>query len=226
MILLFFMAALFPTASMAQEKSPCAPWEILVARHSLKYHPDKDKPATRTVPRRAHCRDRYRLASTIGPRVQSPSAWSQEEFNILLEAFADVSPYLVRHLPTKIARISMHGHPDNPEAWSPLTDTLWVTDAFFKIPFRTRVLDHELAHILFNRGMTKAERAIFSLASGWRAINRIPVPPGKPFRPDSSDSTTEDFANHVEWVLHGSGEPPPADKALPDLIRSILEAHK
>ncbi len=100
----------------------------------------------------------------------------------------------------------MGGDPKNPASVIPLSKVLIVYDNFFKRPDKTDILVHEVAHLAI-LDLTQKELLGFVKSSGW-TIDRekgIKRPPKVLVLPDSSESASEDFANHVE-IYHSNPE--------------------
>ena len=117
-----------------------------------------------------------------------------------------VPPWLRKYKFSEIHRGSVGGDLKNPASVIPLSKVLIVYDNFFKRPDKTDILIHEVAHLAI-LDLTEKELLGFVKSSGW-TIDRekgIKRPPKVLVLPDSSESASEDFANHVE-IYHSNPE--------------------
>lgn len=81
-----------------------------------------------------------------------------------------------------------------------------VFDDFFVRQNKTEILVHEVAH-LATLDLSETELVGFVKSSGWVVDRKkgIKRPPEVLLLPDSSDSASEDFENHVE-IYHSNPE--------------------
>ena len=211
----FFPVLLLILSDTISAKEPiCHPWEIPVKAHKVKKYKKKDGITVRTTNRKAHCREKWRLANVNPAKLKNKSKllkpkyklrkWTEEDKLTILENLSTV-PDSLSSLPVNtIIRVKSAGHKDNPASSEIKQNTIVIADPYFKSFQKSEILIHELAHFEFMK-LTNQEIGEFLSLSGWTleepsliARKATIIPPKKLILADSDNSIEEDFANCLE----------------------------
>jgi len=207
MISLIVKHVLLLWALMPLSLFACLPHEIYVRSHNVETYRRSDGTFVKEHFRSGHCRDLPRsnyFADTssqtfknISPKIKK---WTNAEKALVSKQMSLLPPWLAKYTVKEILRADSDGT-SNPASSIPLTKTILIFDHFFKLKDQYVIL-HEMAHIaLWDLEVSLVEE--FASASGWviNTTKNLPItrtPPRKLLLPDSSESISEDFANHVE----------------------------
>lgn len=125
--------------------------------------------------------------------------WKKSEKDILNKALEGLPPWLKKYKLNEILRgTKMKNNLKNPAAAIPFSKTLIVFDIFFKMTNQKEIIIHELSHLAVYDVDALLLKS-FVETSGWTyGEEGKPIPPKVVILPDSQDSPSEDFANHVE----------------------------
>lgn len=191
----------FPFRSFA-----CLPNQIHVREHWVNSYVKEQGTKVTAHNRSEHCREirghSYFQNSTSKDFKNLKTnfkAWNEIEKGLLNKEFENLPLWLKRYKLTEILRAdSQRGNPENPAMAYPATKTLIVFDKFFTMSNKRDIVIHELSHIaIWDINPDQSEK--FFKANGWiYEKGKLPKPPNKLLIPDSGNSPTEDFANHVE----------------------------
>lgn len=186
----------------------CLPHEIYVKPHKVNLYKRADETKVREYLRSGHCRELQResyfrdLSSqkfkSISPKLKK---WGDAEKAITTKYMSQLPVWLAKYAINEMLRADTDGT-KNPASSIPLTKTILLYDAFFKSNDQKNILIHEMAHIaLWDIEVAQVEN--FARLSGWDLkktknsdIKRSP--PQKVLLPDSVESISEDFTNHIE----------------------------
>jgi hypothetical protein len=205
MILPFIKIAFALIFYIPQLLLACLPHEIYIKSHQVNSYERSDGTKVQEYARLGHCRElprsNYFKDSTsqkfknINPKIKS---WNGTEKNLVLKVMAKLPKWLAAYRIKEILRADSDGT-KNPAASIPSSKTLIIYDSFFTSIDQKSIITHELAHIaLWDLDATQVED--FSRLSGWEVKKdlNLRIPPKKLLLPDSLESISEDFANHVE----------------------------
>jgi len=183
----------------------CAQNEIYVREHQVAPYKRGDQTAVSGYQRRGYCRElsheNYFQNSTTQKMKGAPlkiKKWSETEKKIVQSHVDTLPNWLARYRFSEVLRAQTDGTA-NPASTIPYTKTIIIFDQFFKMNNQRDIITHEVAHIaVWDLDASGAEE--FAVASGWSLDlkKRQRRPPPNPLAPDSVDSITEDFANHIE----------------------------
>lgn len=208
MISLIVKHTLLLWAFMPLSLFACLPHEIYIKSHHVESYRRSDGTFVKEHFRSGHCRDLPRsnffadkssqTFKNISPIIKK---WTNSEKTLVLRQVSLLPPWLAKYAVKEFLRADSDGT-SNPASSIPLTKTILIFDSFFKHNDQRHVILHEMAHIaLWDLAVSQVQE--FASASGWviktsktLSINR--TPPRKLLLPDSSESISEDFANHVE----------------------------
>ena len=185
----------------------CLPHEIYVRSHEVDSYQRSDGTEVKEYHRSGYCRELqrsnyFRDSSTqrfksISPKLKK---WEATEKALVTKQMLLLPPWLAKYSLNEILRADTDGT-KNPASSIPLTKTILIYDAYFKNTDQKHVILHEFAHIaLWDLEKTQVEK--FAKISGWvikvkdSSIQRNP--PLKLLLPDSFETVSEDFANHIE----------------------------
>ncbi len=186
----------------------CLPFEIYIRSQKVNSYHRADGTFVREYYRGGYCRDlpreNYFADSTaqafksISPKIKK---WTPAEKALVTKHISLLPQWLANYALQEVLRADTDGT-SNPASSIPLTKTMLIFDSFFKNKDQRYIILHELAHIaLWDLEASRVEE--FAKTSGWNinvtrnsSITRIP--PVKLLLPDSAESISEDFANHVE----------------------------
>ncbi|MBA2404019.1 MAG: hypothetical protein H0V66_04540 [Bdellovibrionales bacterium] len=194
---------LFSTTIFA---SLCGPHEIYVREQWIESYKKTDGTKVSAHLRKAHCRELTRFnyyqdsTTQIFKKIKTNiKKWKPEEKKIVDEYLAKLPEWMKKYKLSEQLRGDVGGNTNNPAAGIPLTKTLIIFDKFFEASNKLEVLIHEVGHLTI-LDLTNEEMIGFANASGWM-INQekgIKTPPKILVLPDSSESVSEDYANHIE----------------------------
>jgi len=199
-------AILFLLFSTVIFASVCSPHEIYVRKQWIESYNKTDGTNVSAHSWKAHCRELTRFnyyqdstTQTFKKIKTNIKKWKPEEKNVVDEYLAKLPKWLKNYRLGEELRGDVGGNAHNPAAGIPLTRTLIIFDKFFEAPDKLAVLIHEVGHLSI-LDLTNEEMAGFAKSSGW-IIDRkknIKIPPKVLIIPDSSESVSEDYANHIE----------------------------
>lgn len=199
----FIFLILFSSLAFAEL---CGPHEIYVREQWIESYTKTDSTNVRAHARKAHCRELTRFnyyqdstTQTFKKIKTNIKKWKPEEKKVVDEYLGKLPQWLKNYRLGEELRGDVGGNAHNPAAGIPLTRTLIVFDKFFEAPNKLAVLIHEVGHLTI-LDLTNEEMAGFAKSSGW-IIDRkknIKLPPKTLIIPDSSESVSEDYANHIE----------------------------
>jgi hypothetical protein len=183
---------------------PCRPNESYVRKQWINGYIKQDGTKVEAHIRQAHCRlieveNYFQNATTQRFKNLKTSIrpWLESEKKIILDGISILPLWLKKYALKEVLRADIGGHPDNPAATIPQTRTLVIFDKFFKSKDQKSILIHEISHIAFY-DFTPTDLVDFANASGWVLTQKSRFPPIKLLSPDSAESISEDFANHIE----------------------------
>lgn len=208
MISLIVKHVLLLWAFMPLSLFACLPHEIYIRSHHVESYRRSDGTFVKEHFRSGHCRDLPRsnyFADTssqtfknISPKIKN---WTHAEKALVSKQISLLPPWLAKYGVKEILRADSDGT-RNPASSIPLTKTILIFDSFFKLKDQKYIILHEMAHIaLWDLEVSQVEE--FTSASAWdiRTAKNLSVtrtPPSKLLLPDSAESISEDFANHIE----------------------------
>lgn len=194
---------LFSTALFA---SVCGPHEIYVRGQLIQSYKKADGTKVSAHFRKPHCRQLTQFnyyqdstTQTFKKIKTNIKKWKPEEKKVVDEYLSKLPEWLKKYKLGEQLRGDVGGNAHNPAVGIPLTKTIIIFDKFFEVSNKLDVLIHEVGHLTI-LDLTKEEMLGFANASGW-IINRekgIKTPPKILVIPDSSESVSEDYANHIE----------------------------
>ncbi|HXH76456.1 MAG TPA: hypothetical protein VNJ08_15900 [Bacteriovoracaceae bacterium] len=215
MKLLFIKSAFAILFLSPQFLHACLPHEIYVRSHQVSSYDRSDGKKVREYPRSGHCRELPRtnyFQDSSSQKFKSLSTklkkWNDTEKAQVSKQISKLPTWLAKYTIKEMLRANSDGT-ENPASSIPFTKTILFYDAFFKSSDQTNIIIHELAHIpLWDLEVLQIED--FARLSGWEikktrdsTVTRIPHK--KFIIPDSGESISEDFANHIE-VYYSSPE--------------------
>lgn len=215
--ILIFSSLLFSTITFASPL-PCTIWQTRVKAHPVK--PYKNKNGTLVIKKGdtdEHCKLKYPKTEKWQTQFfdgeipgwplkeEMFKSWTQKEKEIVLN-FMSEQPSLFRELDNvKILRGTRSRYRNNPGAAVKKVDAIALYDSFFKSKEKSQIISHELSH-LYTYKMEQDKVLRLLEAMGWESDERTDKPSRSNKVPllkaDSSDSFTEDLANHFEIYLH------------------------
>jgi hypothetical protein len=154
-----------------------------------------------------------RLKAGMPPRWEHKGEklkpWTEEERERVLEALADL-PDLLLGLPVQgIYRLSK-SDPDSENPGAGHGSDIALYDAAFSSDQNlSRVLAHELAHVLYDR-FTQLDARAYNVAARWKVTrtpnrNQVFIPRMDGFvEEDGAEGPNEDFSNNIEYFLFNS----------------------
>lgn len=191
----------------------CQWWQKKWKDHTVSKYPKKDGSQVRSHPRDGHCRDKWPKASFYIERLNNipPPYWSKpdekfktwniQEAEIILEILPKLPPYIEIDNYYFFRAETHKEFKKNPAEIDVKTRSVVLYDIAFKNFYLPSVIVHESAHYLFEKLDHKVIEK-FSDLSGWKTelVNNklIKTPPKSLIIPDSKDSVSEDFSNHLE----------------------------
>ena len=184
----------------------CSPGQIFVRAHSVSSYTRSDGTYVSAYSRAESCRnldENYEFRDSINPIPKGVKTkigpWSKQEKALIEKLLAQLPGWLGRYKLQDILRGNIaKSNEENPATVLPGLKSIVLYDEFFKRKNQKEILIHELAHIaVMECDLDDLES--FYIASGWVTTNdKRSIPPAKVLLPDSKDSKSEDFANHVE----------------------------
>ena len=185
----------------------CLPYQIYVKTHKVDSYTRSDGTRVKEYLRSGFCRDlplhNYFQDTTnqkfknISPKIKH---WNASEKATIHKHITTLPSWLAKYTIGEMLRADSDGS-KNPASSIPITKTMLIYDAFFRANNQQSIVIHEMSHIaLWDLEITEVEK--FAKASGWlikRKNNSTQrIPPHKLLVPDSAESISEDFANHIE----------------------------
>lgn len=208
MVSMFLKILLTAWVFLPKSVLACLPHEIYVKSHHVDSYQRSDGTQVKEYFRSGHCRElqrtNYFVDSTtqtfkgISPKIKK---WNSAEQALVTKQISLLPPWLAKYAIKEMLRADSDGT-INPASSIPLTKTILIFDTFFNQKDPKFVILHEMAHIaLWDLEVSQVEE--FARASGWdlKATKNSSItqkPPSKLLLPDSAESISEDFANHVE----------------------------
>ncbi len=209
-ILLFF------ATSGAQAKTECPDGEHWVYPHFRSAYVRHDGVHVSAAQVRGHCRmnprgyDQWheRLSnhrpSIWGYRTEKSKKWSIEDVQRFYDEMSVLPDKLIGLDNVKLHRMDISGTKRNP-ATSNFNDVVFYDLAFQHSDSLAQIIAHELSHVVYS-GLSEEDRAGFRQAARWIQESDKPgiyaaAADKKLIQPDSGNSVSEDFANHIEHYL-------------------------
>lgn len=126
-------------------------------------------------------------------------AWNEKELNQFFNDGDRLPPLLRKQVLEKIFRGEKSTYPNNPAATLPSGKFIVLYNDYFQRNDRSRVLGHEMAHLLYWR-LSREQKKEFAQISGWNfdEVKGLRTPPKSVIYGDSAESPAEDFANNIE----------------------------
>jgi hypothetical protein len=195
---------------------PCTVWQIKVKSHVVRTFKKVDGTIVSKTNREEHCREKWPelikwkerfINSKIKDWPESQEKfkpWQQSEKEIILELL-NHQPQVFKDLNVNFFRGVLSKYNKNPGSSVKILEAIALYDIFFQSPEKSRVLSHELSH-LYLHSLNKKKLSDLVYELGWRRkidpdeVFRLPNYPL--LKSDSSESLTEDIANHLEDYLH------------------------
>lgn len=221
-------------------KTICPPGEHWVQAHNRRAYFRADGTFVKASHVTAHCRKNpsgysfWESKLKTGRPVKWPNknektiTWSEEEKERLLEAISDLPPELWSNHVQGIYKMNKSKDENNPASNLPEQDIIVIYDsAFEKDVNLSRVLSHELSHVLY-RHLSKEKQKDYQLATNWFSVKKVR---GKEVwirrsngyvLPDGTVSPEEDFCNNVEFFLF---QPETLQKVTPHAYSWILNEY-
>lgn len=196
----------------------CSPGEYWVRAHHRRAYTRADGTFVRPSGVSAHCQknpagfDHWnpRKRKGLPPGWQHPEekskAWTEEEWERVLEALSELPELLWVPSVEGIYRLAKSRFPANPAAGEP--KSIAIYDAAFETKRNlTQILAHELAHELY-RSLSETDVRSYQRATHWferQVGKRTLVIRGRSEKQfiseDGVDSPAEDFSNNIEHYL-------------------------
>lgn len=184
----------------------CQPSEIHIREQWVESYIKEDGTEVKAHKRSEHCREigihnyyQDKTSKEFKNLQTNFKPWKKNEKDILNQTMENLPPWLKKYRLNEILRGSKtKNNFKNPAAAIPTSKTLIIFDIFFKMPNKKEIIIHELSHFAVydvDPSLLKS----FVEASGWTySEGDRPSPPKVVLLPDSKDSPSEDFANHIE----------------------------
>jgi hypothetical protein len=138
-------------------------------------------------------------------QIERSGFWRAKERDRVTDALAPLPERLLRNEDFEVYRMVSSADKGNPASNLERSITLYDNAFSADSPKLTRIMAHELAHLLF-RSMSEDEQQAYRVAANW-----VKPPKGKQFvylrkssefiEPDGMISPEEDFANNIEAAL-------------------------
>jgi hypothetical protein len=184
----------------------CEPNEIHVREQWINSYVKLDGTVVSAHARAEHCREieinsyfQDKSSKKFANLQTKFKAWKKNEKEALNSILDGLPLWLKKYKLAEILRGSiMKNNPKTPAAAIPFSKTLIIFDSFYKEKNKRDIVIHELSHVAVY-DIDPVTLKSFFVASGWSySEGEDPIPPPKVLLPDSSNSRSEDFANHVE----------------------------
>ena len=183
----------------------CLENQIYNREHQVAPYSRADQTPVSGYKRRGYCRElsaenyfQDKSSQNIKGAPLKLKKWSEAEKNTVQSQIDRLPTWLRRYRFGEVLR-AQTDDTANPASTIPSTKTIIIFDQFFNEKNQQDIIIHEVAHIaVWDLDASDAEQ--FATVSG-RSIDlkkKQRLPPSNPLMPDSVDSISEDFANHIE----------------------------
>lgn len=215
-IFIFFLSL----SSIALAKETCPSGQYWVKAHFRKSYTRSDGTLVKASNVTAHCRTLSREAAYLQPRfkdtapkiwpnkTEKSKAWQEHEKELVEDALQEVPDLLLSNSLIAIHRMEKSEEYPNPASSVPGVLSLY-NSSFGHPKGLSRIIAHELAHQLFE-DLSPKQKDRYRESAGWRIKldnidNRTLLWTRRKsgyVEPDGVISSSEDFANNVEYFLY------------------------
>ncbi len=214
MLRLFVIYILF---TLNVQAAQCPAGQYWVTAHHRKAYIKSDGTPVRATFVKAHCRSKSKEHEYLEPRLkdglpprwprkEKGKTWTEEDRERLKEALEAIPQELrAKNIKGIYRGIRAADHPNPANHYS--EKIVLYDEAFSERYNLSRVIAHELAHQVYGE-LSREDKLSYQKKMGW-IVNEngeeVLVDEGRSIvADDSNDSTTEDFANNVEFRLFQS----------------------